>query len=309
MPLYPWRENSSDNTTVHNLVASDPDAGDALTYAITSGNDDGVFQINPTTGEITVADGSKLDFETLTQYNLEVTVTDQGGLTDTANVTVNIGNVNEPPTVDGSTINAKQDAAYTFLATDFNTNYNDPESANATDIQITDLPLRGQILLNGNPIAQNDVISFTDITAGNLTYVPPSGLSGDNFTTFQFKISDGALFSEVSDTINVNVAPLTSDLQVAKTVSPENANAGATVEFTVTVTNNGPDLATGVALTDQIPSGFTFVSAAPEQGTYNSTSGEWSIGNIANGANTKLIITAVANSAGAFTNVASISAA
>ena len=35
------------------------------------------------TGEITVADSSQLDFETTPVFNLTVTVTDSGGLTDT----------------------------------------------------------------------------------------------------------------------------------------------------------------------------------------------------------------------------------
>ncbi|OEK00001.1 hypothetical protein BFP97_00005, partial [Roseivirga sp. 4D4] len=301
-------EDAVNGTTVHNLVASDPDAGDALKYAITGGNDAGIFTIDEDTGEITVANGSLLDFETITQYDLVVTVTDEGGLTDTANVTVEMTNVNEPPIVDGKTVEAKQDSPYIFTTADFQTNYSDPESAAATDIRVTSLPARGQLLLNGNPVADEDVISFTDIASGNLTYVPPSGNSGNDFAEFNFRISDGALFSTEDDTININVSPLTSDLAVTKTITPPNAATGATVEFSIIVTNNGPDLATGVAATDQIPSGFTFVSAAPDQGTYDSNSGEWSIGNIANGTSVELKITATANAAGGFTNVATISA-
>ncbi|MFY0591879.1 FG-GAP-like repeat-containing protein, partial [Roseivirga sp.] len=302
-------EDATNGTTVHNVVASDPDAGDALTYTIVGGNDDGIFTINETTGEITVANESLLDFETTTQYDLVVRVSDEGKLTDTANITVEMTNVNEPPIVDSNTVEAKQDAAYVFTSADFQVNYEDPENSAATDIRVTALPSRGQLLLNGNPIADEDVISFTDIAAGNFTYLPPAGNSGTDFTNFNFRISDGALFSEEDDQITVNVAPLTSDLAVTKSVSPENADAGESVDFTITVTNNGPDLATGVALTDQIPSGFTFVSAAPEQGTFDNSSGEWSIGNIANGTTVEIVITATANSAGSFTNVASITAA
>ncbi len=300
-------EDAVDGTTVHNLVATDPDTGDALTYEITGGNNTNIFAINPTSGEITLADGSQVDFETLMVYNLTVTVTDQGGLTDTANVTVNIGNVNEPPVVDGATVQAKQDQAYVFMSSDFLTNYSDPEGAAATDVKITELPIRGQLQLNGSPIAKDQVISLNDITLGNFTYVPPSGLSGDTFTDFKFTISDGVLFSIGNDSIIIDVVPLTSDLAVIKAVNPLNANAGQSVDFTITVTNNGPDLATGVALTDQIPSGFVFVSAAPTLGTFSSATGEWSIGNIANGTTVTLVITATANSAGDFTNVATIS--
>ena len=41
--------------------------------------------------------------------------------------------------------------------------------------------------------------------------------------------------------------------------------------FTVTLTNNGPDTATGVQVTDLLPAGLSFVSATPSQGSYDST--------------------------------------
>ena len=46
------------------LSASDADAGDSLSYAITGGDPTGAFAINAATGEITVADSAQLDFET-----------------------------------------------------------------------------------------------------------------------------------------------------------------------------------------------------------------------------------------------------
>ena len=60
------------------VVASDPDAGDTLTYAITGGNTGGAFTINPSTGEITVNNSAALDFETTPSFNLTVAVTDSG---------------------------------------------------------------------------------------------------------------------------------------------------------------------------------------------------------------------------------------
>ena len=46
-----------------------------------------------------MADSSQLDFETSPVFNLTVTVTDAGGLTDTAAITINVTDVNEAPTV------------------------------------------------------------------------------------------------------------------------------------------------------------------------------------------------------------------
>ena len=47
-------ENAANGTVVGTVVASDPDAGDTLGYAITAGNTGGAFAINASTGEITV---------------------------------------------------------------------------------------------------------------------------------------------------------------------------------------------------------------------------------------------------------------
>ena len=93
-------EDAANFTIVGLVTASDPDAGDTLTYSITAGNDSGVFAINPSTGEIIVADNSALDFETTPQYMLTVQVEDTGTpvLADTATVTVNVTDANDDPT-------------------------------------------------------------------------------------------------------------------------------------------------------------------------------------------------------------------
>ena len=55
-------------------------------------------------------------------------------------------------------------------------------------------------------------------------------------------------------------------LGVTKTDSPDPVTVGASLIYTVTVTNSGPDTATGVVVTDTLPAGATFVSAMPSQG-------------------------------------------
>jgi hypothetical protein len=83
-------------TAVGTVVASDVDASQTLTYAITAGNTGGVFAINSTTGAITVATAT-LDFETTPSYSLTVEVTDNNGtpLSSSATVTININDVTE----------------------------------------------------------------------------------------------------------------------------------------------------------------------------------------------------------------------
>ena len=76
-------ENAADGTVVGVVSATDPDAGDALTYALLD-DAGGRFTIDPTSGAITVADGALLDFETADQHSVVVQVTDVGGLSATA---------------------------------------------------------------------------------------------------------------------------------------------------------------------------------------------------------------------------------
>ena len=84
-------ENSPSGTFVGNVTATDPNAGDTLSYAITAGNIGNVFVVNANTGDISL--NGATDYETYTHYNLKVTVTDSSGRTDTATITVNITNV------------------------------------------------------------------------------------------------------------------------------------------------------------------------------------------------------------------------
>ena len=73
------------------VTASDPDPGQSLIYAIIAGNTTGTFQINPNTGQITVADNSKLTVAN-SPYNLTVKVTDDATrpASNSATVTVNV---------------------------------------------------------------------------------------------------------------------------------------------------------------------------------------------------------------------------
>ncbi len=51
-----------------------------------------------------------------------------------------------------------------------------------------------------------------------------------------------------------------SDLRIEKTDATDPVNAGNQLVYTITVTNDGPDAAAGVVVTDPLPTGVTFVS-------------------------------------------------
>jgi uncharacterized repeat protein (TIGR01451 family) len=72
-----------------------------------------------------------------------------------------------------------------------------------------------------------------------------------------------------------------ADLSVTKTVNTPYPAPGNPVEFTVEITNNGPDAASGIELTDQLPPSLTIPEGtAPftSQGFYDPQNGIWEIG-------------------------------
>ncbi len=87
-------------TVVGTVAATEPDAGQTLTYAITGGNFFNVFSINPQTGVITVGDNTNLVAANNPTFNLTVKVTDNGvpALSSSAVVTVNL-TPNHSPTI------------------------------------------------------------------------------------------------------------------------------------------------------------------------------------------------------------------
>ena len=92
-------------TLVVDVEGTDPD-GDALSdWMIIGGNVDvdgdgnPAFTIDPNTGEITINDADDVDFETISSFDLEVTVSD-GVLTSAPEtITITINDVNEAPVV------------------------------------------------------------------------------------------------------------------------------------------------------------------------------------------------------------------
>lgn len=57
-----------------------------------------------------------------------------------------------------------------------------------------------------------------------------------------------------------------TNLSISKTGFPDPVIAGTALTYTITVTNNGPDAAQDVMVSDAIPAGTTFVSATPSSG-------------------------------------------
>jgi uncharacterized repeat protein (TIGR01451 family) len=98
-----------------------------------------------------------------------------------------------------------------------------------------------------------------------------------------------------------------ADLALTKIVSKNNPDIYSTVIFTVTVTNIGPNQATGVKVTDALPSGYSDVVVTPKQGSY--TNGIWDVGTIEVNSNAKLVMSAKVLPSGSHNNTAQVSQA
>lgn len=75
---------------VGGVLVSDPDVGDIISFTLAGG---GPFSIDMMSGAITVT--GPLDCETIDKYILTATVTDIGGLSETAAVTIEVADVVE----------------------------------------------------------------------------------------------------------------------------------------------------------------------------------------------------------------------
>jgi len=81
---------------------------------------------------------------------------------------------------------------------------------------------------------------------------------------------------------------------------------GSNVVFTIVASNNGPSDATGVAVTDELPSGYEYVSSDASAGTFDAATNTWTVGGLANGASETLTLTARVLAAGDYINYASV---
>jgi uncharacterized repeat protein (TIGR01451 family) len=92
------------------------------------------------------------------------------------------------------------------------------------------------------------------------------------------------------DEAAIDVDPLV-DVSLDKEVATAPTYLGDTATFRLTVRNDGPSPATGVAVTDELPAGLTFVEASSD--AYDPETGVWSVGTIEAGGSRQLEITVV----------------
>ena len=196
-------ENSSVSTVVGTVAATDVDADDvsALAFAITDGNTGNSFIINSSNGQLTVNNSSLLDFEgNPNSFTIEITVTDsgwdgQGTKQDIENVTINLTNVNESPSILGG--------------------------------QTFSVPSKS---INGTVVG---TVSATDPDANTLlTYQIVGGNTG---SAFAINNSNGIITVNDGSQLQDDVKPSYSlSIRVTDNGTPTNLFVNGTVEITIT---------------------------------------------------------------------------
>ncbi|NLG96041.1 MAG: tandem-95 repeat protein [Chloroflexi bacterium] len=105
-------EFSQDGTIVGVLNVSNPETGQVLSYSILSGNTDNAFAVDAD-GNLIVANSDALDYNTNPSFALVVQVSDDATppLSDTAQITVNVNNINDQPVVTGGSYTLDENTA------------------------------------------------------------------------------------------------------------------------------------------------------------------------------------------------------
>jgi len=141
---------------------------------------------------------------------------------------------------------------------------------------------------------------------------PDWGLSKASGGDGHYFRTDGYIYQLVSgDAAFTLLGPsYGADLALSKVDALDPVFVGAPIQYTLTVSNAGPDVAQTVVLTDTLPVGVSYVSATPTQGTCGQGSGvvTCNLGDLSTGSSLHIELIVTSLTAGVKTNQASVAA-
>ncbi len=304
------------NVTVTDLL---PAGLSLLSYTVTQGS------FNDTTGVWTVGELPALFQATMT---LLVRATQAGFQTNIVNVSSELPDPFPGDNADAVTVTVLPSADVKVTKTASNTSPDYLEEVifyitvtnlgpdNATVVRVVDTLPSGLVYLAHQASAG---VYFPEFNVWTVPVLAPGASETLNLTvlvnaTGEFINTVSVTSTEYDPDLTNNFAsevlngrPV-ADIAVQKTVLVTPINNGQTTNFTVTVTNNGPSPASGVVLTDLLPAGLSIVSSTVTQGSFDSLTGVWDVGSLANGSSAVLTLEVLANAVGVFINYANASA-
>ncbi len=251
-------ENAANGTVIGTVSASDPDSSDTKTYSLTDAAG-GRFAINSSTGQITVANGSLLNYENATSHSVTVRITDSGGLTHDETFTINLTSVNEAPTGADATVTVNEDTAHTLTMSNFG--FSDVDAGDTMSVvRIDSLPSAGTLTLSGVAVTAGQVVSVANITAGNLVFTPAANATSSGYANLTFSVRDSNnAYDTTPNTLTINVTAV-NDAPILST------NEGATVDEGASIILSAKNL--DVVDVDNDPSQVLYtITSLPINGT------------------------------------------
>ena len=288
--------NFGDNVTYTVKVTNDG-IGDANNVVITDVLDKGLKFLNATgnftydekTGTITwTVDLAKGETKT---FNVNVTVLGYGVLSNTVvvgnktavrNITVpEIITVKE---VNSSDIHIGDEITYTITVSNSG-------KINATNVVIRDILPEGLKFINASNGGVYDPVTGIITWILNITANSTVDLTADVCVNKSGNITNTVNVGNKTSNCTIESGDIV-DLEIHIVADKSEIYVGDNVVYTVTVINNGPSDAINTIANILIPNALSILSYNATKGTFDITSGNWSIGNLTNGE--KVVLTFVA---------------
>ena len=244
------KENVAAGTAFLNINDSSQDddidaENNDLSYTIQSGNIDNLFQIDADTGELSIASGQSLTYVegTSNQYILVVQASD-GALTDTANITIKVGNVDtSAPDIEDITKSIAESISSGTEVIDINDERSGQDQDNDGDA------ITYTFTSDGNP----ESLFAINASTGQITLADGQSLDYENANQRVIRLvvqaSDGSKTDQATITINVtdvddNTLSVADSNSATNTIA-ENATSGDGVG--VTALGTDADYGTSIA--------------------------------------------------------------
>ena len=288
--------NFGDNVTYTVTVTNDG-IGDANNVVITDVLDKGLKFLNATgnftydekTGTITwTVDLAKGETKT---FNVNVTVLGYGVLPNTVAVgnKTAVRNITVPEIitvkeVNSSDIHIGDEITYTITVSNSG-------KINATNVVIRDILPEGLKFINASNGGVYDPVTGIITWILNITANSTVDLTADVCVNKSGNITNTVNVGNKTSNCTIESGDIV-DLEIHIVADKSEIYVGDNVVYTVTVINNGPSDAINAIANILIPNALSILSYNATKGTFDITSGKWSIGNLTNGE--KVVLTFVA---------------